>query len=82
MNRYSDIVDFTGAVPMTGCTGFITIADPTVNAINTPNGRVEFLELVGCTDAELKTLSDRASVRSLMEKIGSDVTDYSRASVI
>lgn len=26
VNSYSDIVDITGAVPMTGCTGFITIA--------------------------------------------------------
>ena len=72
----------TDAFQKSKLTGFITIADPTVNTIDTPNGKVEFLELVGCTDAELKTLSDRASVRSLMERIGSDVTDYRRASVV
>lgn len=63
-------------------TGFICIKDPTVETIDTPNGRVEFLELVGMTDAELKTLSDRASVAEIYKKIGSDVTDYRRASVV
>lgn len=63
-------------------TGFICIKDPTVETIDTPNGRVEFLELVGMTDAELKTLSDRASVAELYKKLGSDVTDYRRASVV
>ena len=63
-------------------TGFICIKDPTVETIDTPNGRVEFLELVGMTDAELKTLSDRASVAEIYKKLGSDVTDYRRASVV
>lgn len=63
-------------------TGFICIKDPTVETIDTPNGRVEFLELVGMTDAELKTLSDRASVAELYKKLGSDVTDYRRTSVV
>ncbi len=63
-------------------TGFITIKDPTVETISTPNGKVEFLELIGMTDAELKTLSDRASVEALYQKLGSDVTDYHRASVV
>lgn len=63
-------------------TGFITVPDPAVNAIDTPNGRVEFLELVGMTDAELKTLSDRASVEAIYGKLGSDLTDYRRASIV
>ena len=63
-------------------TGFILIKDPAVNSIDTPNGRVDFLELVGMTDAELKTLSNVASVREIYAKLGSDVTDYHRASVI
>ncbi|MBR2811844.1 MAG: suppressor of fused domain protein [Solobacterium sp.] len=79
---YTGQAEGTDAFQKSKLTGFITIADPTVNTIDTPNGKVEFLELVGCTDAELKTLSDRASVRSLMERIGSDVTDYRRASVV
>lgn len=63
-------------------TGFICVKDPTVETIDTPNGRVEFLELVGMTDAELKTLSNKASVVELYAKLGSDVTDYHRESIV
>ncbi len=63
-------------------TGFICVKDPTVETIDTPNGRVEFLELVGMTDAELKTLSNKASVAELYAKLGSDVTDYHRESIV
>ena len=63
-------------------TGFITVKDPTVETINTPNGRVEFLELIGMTDAELKTLSKKDTVRAIYEQLGSDLTDYSRASIV
>lgn len=63
-------------------TGFITIADTSVNTIDTPNGRVEFLELIGMTDAELKTLSNKASVMDIYSKLGSDMTDYRRASLV
>ena len=63
-------------------TGFITVKDPSVETIETPNGRVEFLELVGMTDAELRTLSDRASVEAIYRKLGTDVTDYARASIL
>ena len=63
-------------------TGFITIKDPTVETIDTPNGKVEFLELIGMTDAELKTLSDRASVEAIYNKLQSDVTDYHRESLV
>ncbi len=63
-------------------TGFITVTDPTVQTINTPNGRVEFLELVGMTDAELKSLSNVESVEKLYAQLGSDITDYHRNSLI
>ena len=63
-------------------TGFITIKDPTVETIDTPNGRVEFLELIGMTDAELKTLSDKASVEAIFGKLKSDITDYHRDSLV
>ena len=63
-------------------TGFITVKDPTVETIDTPNGRVEFLELVGMTDAELKTLSTVGSVMEIYDKLGSDVTDYNRESIV
>ncbi|MCR5372942.1 MAG: suppressor of fused domain protein [Solobacterium sp.] len=63
-------------------TGFITVQDPTVNTIETPNGTVEFLELIGMTDAELKTLSGRESVQKIYRMLGTDVTDYHRSSLI
>lgn len=62
-------------------TGFILIKDPTVKSIDTPNGKVDFLELVGMTDAELKTLSSIATVRDIYAELGSDITDYHRQSI-
>lgn len=63
-------------------TGFIIVQDPAVETISTPNGRVEFLELIGMTDAELKSLSDVASVERIYLELGSDVTDYHRESIV
>ena len=63
-------------------TGFITIKDTTVETIKTPNGTVEFLELLGMTDAELKTLSTVESVMEIYKKLGSDITDYHRESLV
>ena len=62
-------------------TGFITIKDPTVESIDTPNGKVDFLELIGLTDAELKTLSSSDTVRKIYAELGTDITDYHRESV-
>lgn len=63
-------------------TGFIVIKDPTVETIETFNGRVEFRELVGMTDAELLTLKSRDSVAEIYQKLGSDITDWSRDSIV
>ena len=63
-------------------TGFITVKDPAVETIDTPNGKVEFLELIGMTDTELKTLSTIGSVMEIYEKLGSDITDYHRQSIV
>lgn len=63
-------------------TGFITKEDE-MGEITTPNGKVQFVQLIGATDAELKTLVDKKlTVPELAEKIGTDLTDYSRLSVI
>lgn len=63
-------------------TGFITLLDPELGAIDTPNGKVEFVEFVGCTDAELLQIKDNGlRVQELYEKLGSDLTDYSRDSL-
>lgn len=63
-------------------TGFICVSDPSVNEIDTPNGKVFFLEFIGMTDAELKTLSDKKSVQELYKQLGNDLTDYQRKSLI
>ncbi len=64
-------------------TGFITIPDDKFNEIDTPNGKVSFVEFVGVTDSELKAIRNKEiRVKELYEKIGSDVTNYNRASVI
>lgn len=63
-------------------TGFICVSDTSVNPIDTPHGKVEFLELIGMTDAELKTLKSRSSVDEIYARLGSELTDYHRASLI
>ena len=63
-------------------TGFITAWDE-AGEIATPNGKVQFVKLIGATDAELKALYEKKiTVQEIAEKIGSDLTDYSRASVL
>ena len=64
-------------------TGFIAIPDNELNPINSPNGKVTFVEFIGATDSELIALKNKElDVKSLYEKIGSDITNYSRKSVI
>lgn len=63
-------------------TGFITKEDE-MGEIMTPNGKVQFVQLIGATDAELKMLVDKKmTVPELAAKIGTDLTDYDRESVI
>jgi hypothetical protein len=62
-------------------TGFITKEDE-LGEIVTENGKVQFVQLIGATDAELKQLVDKKlTVSQLAEKIGTDLTDYHRKSV-
>lgn len=64
-------------------TGFITVSDPSVNTLSTPNGRVEFVEFIGASDSELRAIIDkRITVRELYERLGSDVTDFGRESLV
>ena len=63
-------------------TGFITIPDKELKSIDTPNGKVDFVEFIGATDLELIALKNKElDVKSLYEKIGSDITNYNRKSV-
>lgn len=64
-------------------TGFITVPDDKFKEIDTPNGKVFFVEFIGVTDNELKAIRNKEiSVKELYEKLGTDVTDYNRQSVI
>ena len=64
-------------------TGFITIPDDKFVEINTPNGRVRFVEVIGVTDNEILALkSKELDVKGLYNKLENDMTDYSRKSVI
>ncbi len=64
-------------------TGFITVPDDKFHEIDTPNGKVCFVEFVGVTDNELKAiLNKNIKVKELYDKIGSDVTNYNRKSVM
>ena len=64
-------------------TGFITIPDPQLQGINTPNGKVSFVELIGVTNHELLAIMDKQlTVKELYEKLGSDVTSYHRSSLV
>ncbi|MGL5353718.1 MAG: suppressor of fused domain protein, partial [Clostridium sp.] len=59
-------------------TGFITILDK-LGEIETPNGKVQFVQLIGGTDAELKSIIDKKlTVKELLEKLEDDLIDYRR----
>ncbi|MBO5486140.1 MAG: suppressor of fused domain protein [Eubacterium sp.] len=60
-------------------TGFITVSDTKVAGIDTPNGRVNFVELIGVTNEELLSIINKEqTVRGLYAFLGSDLTDYDR----
>lgn len=64
-------------------TGFITVPDTKAKELDTPNGKVIFVEFIGVTDKELKAIMNKEiRVKELYEKLGTDITDYNRDSVI
>ena len=66
-----------------GITGFITVPDVKAQPITTPFGALEFVEFVGVTKAELDAVQNKQmTVEELYGKLGSDLTDYRRESVI
>lgn len=80
---YSGQVEGIDSRNQSNLTGFITIPDTKLRTLNTPNGKVEFVEFIGVTDAELKAvLNKELTVKQLYEKIGNDITNYHRDSVV
>ena len=66
-----------------GITGFITVPDVKAQPITTPFGALEFVEFVGVTKAELDAVQNKClTVEELYGKLGRDLTDYRRESVI
>ncbi|WAW15532.1 suppressor of fused domain protein [Peptostreptococcus equinus] len=63
-------------------TGFICVPDSSIRTLDTDYGKVEFLELVGVTDDELTSLNDYCNVKDLYIRLGSDITDYNRKSLL
>ncbi len=64
-------------------TGFFTVPEPLLTQLDTPYGQVQFVELVGATDAELQAIMQgEMRVRELYEKLGSDITDLWRDSLV
>ncbi len=80
---YTGQTDGIDADRKSNITGFITIPDDKFNQIDTPNGHVCFIEFIGATDRELKAIRNKEiRVNELYEKLGTDITDYHRESVI
>ena len=51
-------------------TGFITVPETKIQGIDTPNGHVDFVELVGVTDSELQAIMHKeTTVKELYEKL-------------
>lgn len=64
-------------------TGFGTVWDDKAGIIHTPNGDVEFIQLVGLTDKELKAIIDeKTSVLEVLRKLGHTLTDYERDDIV
>lgn len=63
-------------------TGFLTMEDK-LGTMDTPNGKVQFVQLIGATDAELKALVDgKTTVSALLAKLPDGLTDYTRDSIL
>ncbi len=63
-------------------TGFITTLDE-AGEIDSPNGKVQFVQLIGMTDKELKCVFDKtSSVTEMYDKLTEKLTDFTRDDLI
>lgn len=63
--------------------GFIIVPDKELKSLDTPYGRIDFLAFIGVTKEELLAIrKQEITVKELYEKLGTDVTSYTRKSVI
>lgn len=70
------------ATQSSSLTGFLTTLDE-AGQIDTPNGKVAFVQLIGATDAELQSIINKEKqVEELLTLLGHTFTDYTRASLV
>ena len=63
-------------------TGFAVTMDE-AGTIDTPNGKVEFLCIVGLTDKELKSIYEgKHKTEEILKLLGTDLTDFNRNDLI
>ncbi|WP_054955172.1 suppressor of fused domain protein [Paenibacillus dakarensis] len=83
-----DYLDANGPICLgadTQLTALAFIPDPELEPIHTPNGRVEFLQMVGITEDELeamKTWNTRGVLEAGKAEIPGYITDLSRESIL
>ena len=66
-----------------GQAGFIALPETKLNTVNGPGGSIAFKKLLYITASELKALEEGSvDAQSLYKKIGTDISDYGRKSVI
>ena len=74
----------TGGIDSEGIsniTGFVTVLDE-AGEIITPNGKLQFIQLVGVTNDELQQIMKKQlTVQDLISKLGHTMTDYNRESI-
>ena len=59
-------------------TGFLTMPDP-MGMLDTPNGRVALIQLVGATRRELELImGQKAQIQQLLDQLPGGLTDYER----
>ena len=67
-------------------TGFLTASDNLAKPLDTPHGKVEFVTLIGATDAELRSVyeseTSKLEVRKLLQELENQITDYNRQSLV
>ena len=57
--------------------------EPKLESLQTPFGKLIFVALVGATDAELQAIMQgQLRVRELYARLGTDVTDLQRGSLV
>lgn len=83
-----DYLDANGPICLgadTQLTALAFIPDPELNTLHTPNGRVEFLQIVGITEDELEAMkiwNTRSLLEAGIEELPGYITDLSRDSIL